>query len=132
MTNQGIRVLAKFYDVIIFGPKINYDLTTLTLSQQPFSSHNFFRQNQARCRVIIFPQVSSHIFWQHGACARNTVMKKNNVQSACCRPGPFSSHNYFSPGPAGHGQVIIFIWADTAGPGRVIIICRARKELIMI
>ena len=38
---QGIQFLAKFYDVMIL-PKNIHDLTTLTLSQQPFSSHDFF------------------------------------------------------------------------------------------
>ena len=129
---QGIRVLAKFHDVISFGPKNNYDLTTLTLSQQPFSSHiffaraswafsshNFFRQNQAKGRVIIFSHVSSHNFWQHSASARNTAVKKNSVQSAYCQPGPVSSHIFFARTSLALSSHNLFR-TDTASLGRVI------------
>ena len=55
-------------DVIIFVRKNNHDSTTYTLSQPELSSH-YFRQKHATSRVTIFPQLSSHSFWQHSACA---------------------------------------------------------------
>ena len=117
---QGIRFLAKFHDVMIFGRKINYDMTTCTLSQQPMSCHNFFRpvlpgnvmsyffrQQQARCHVIIFGQWSCHDFWQHSAYARNAIMEKQLPEFGGRPAHQMSCHDFFSVGPAGQCHVII-------------------------
>ena len=53
-TTPGVQIMV-VYDVIILGQQINYDMTILTLSQQPFSCHILFSPGPAgHSHVIIF------------------------------------------------------------------------------
>ena len=118
---QGIRSSRENNDVIIFVRKINNDSTTYTLSQPELSSHYFFRsgqlgnveslffrQKQVKGRVIIFPQLSSHCFWQHSACAWNTVMEEIIARIRWKASPSMSSHYFFRPGQLGKVESLFF------------------------
>ena len=78
-------------------------------------SHYFFRREHAKGRVIIFPQLSSHYFWQHSTCARNTVMEKILLRIRRKASPSMPSHYFFSARLPRQCQVIIFFRPDWLG-----------------